>query len=1145
MSNLILVVDDDHLLRMQMRALLEREGYAVVEAANGKQGLDVYTQLQPDMVLLDVMMPGMDGISCCYQLRNLLSGKDIPVLMITAIDDPASVERAFAAGATDYVSKPIQWFVLRQRVHRLLEASRTIEELRQQTEQARVQEVQLRMALEAAHMGTWEWDITTQQVTWSDNKETMFGLEKGSFDGTYENFINCLHPEDRDFVSYTIQQTVDGTGEYDIEFRAVMPDGSIRWMVSKGAAFRDSAGVAVKMSGVDLDITTRKQAELALEVKARQQSFLAELSQSALAGTDLNILMNSAVTLVAESLQVEYCKVLELQPDGNSLLLTAGVGWHEGLVGIATVDAEINSQASYTLNSREPIVVEDLSTETRFQGPQLLEEHQVVSGMSVVIDGKERPFGVLGAHTSKQRHFSRDDIVFLQATANVLATAIERHRTQTALRESQTRLNLINTISTSITAGMNVEQVIENTVKQISDYFNTLRVVYGTIDADGKFTIIYSIEPPGMTPLTGLEADLSVAPTYLNTLRSSQIVIVEDVAKDTRLASLADVILAGGTKAFLDVSLQHLEQLVGLLCLDSPISRKWSTHEITTLTEVADYLAVAIREAQAQQALRESEERWQLALRGNNDGIWDWNVRTNDVFFSARWKEMLGYEEHEIGNHLDEWAKRTHPDDIGWVMEVIQDHFDQKTPFYISEHRVLCKDGSYKWILDRGQALWDEDGNVVRMAGSHTDITERKLAEQELERQNLRSQLFANITLKIRQSLQIDDILQTSVTEVQTLLHADRVLIVKLRPDGVIAVAEAVVPGFPVVMGKHIIDPCFQSDYTELYGQGRITAINDIYQAEIQPCHVELLERFAVKANLVVPILLQNQLWGLLIAHQCAHPRHWSEWETELLQQLADQIGVALAQAKLLEQETRQRQELARSNEELQQFAFVASHDLQEPLRKIKTFGDRLKVTCSDALTPQGRDYLERMQNAASRMQALIEDLLALSRVTSRGEPFVPVNLTHIVQEVISDLEIRIQQTGATVEVQDLPTINADPLQMRQLLQNLIGNALKFHRPETSPIVNIYSQDSQSQFNQLAGREYLQLFVEDNGIGFEEKYLQRIFNVFQRLHGRSQYEGTGIGLAICKKIVERHHGSITASSQLGQGATFIVTLPTH
>lgn len=968
MTNLILVVDDDHCVRKQLHELLKTAGYRVLEASSGEEALAIYTQQRPDMVLLDALMSGMDGFTCCAQLKSLPGGDRTPVLMVTGLTDQESLEKAFAAGAADFITKPVIWPILRQRVQRLLEASQAMQALRQQTE---------------------------------------------------------------------------------------------------------------------------------------QQILVAELSQQALAGTDITSLMQQAVTFVAQCLEVEYSKAWELLPDNNTLLLRAAVGWQQQLVGKATIQAGNNSQAGYTLNVNEPVIVEDLRTETRFNSSPFFQEQPLISSLSVVIHGKGRVFGVLGAHTTKYRTFSKDEIYFLQATANVLATAIARQ--------------------------------------------------------------------------------------------------------------------------------------------------------------------------QAEEALKESEQRWQLAVRGSNDGIWDWNVKTNEVFFSTRWKEMLGYEEQEISNHLDEWSSRVHPDDLGWVRRVIQDHFDKKTPFYISEYRIRCKDGTYKWILDRGQALWDEDGNAVRMVGSHTDITERKLAEEqlhqseerfqilarattdvvwdwdlstdqvwwnenvqtlfgyppeasrnntnwwyecihpddrqriiadihavidskqqfwsneyrfrradgsyadifdrgyvvldragnpvrmigammdisdrkrvqeELQRQNMRSRLFADITLKIRQSLQIDDILQTSVTEVQKLLGADRVVVFKLRPDGSgTVVKEAVVPSTPMILGRNIVDPCFQEDYIEKYRRGRISAIEDITQADIQPCHVQFLQELSVKANLVVPIIMQNQLWGLLIAHQCAHPRHWDQWETELLRQLADQIGIALAQARLLEQETRQRQELSRSNEELQEFAFVASHDLQEPLRKIKTFGDRLKASCGDVLNEQGRDYLERMQNAARRMQTLIEDLLTLSRVTTRAQPFVAVDLLQVTQEVLSDLEISIQQTGATIEIGELPVIDADPLQMRQLLQNLIGNALKFHQKEIQPVVKIYSKilyDSEH-----VSPEQCQIIVEDNGIGFNEKYLDRIFNVFQRLHGRSEYDGTGIGLAICRKIVERHQGSITARSEPGRGAKFIVTLPIH
>jgi PAS domain S-box-containing protein len=240
--------------------------------------------------------------------------------------------------------------------------------------------------------------------------------------------------------------------------------------------------------------------------------------------------------------------------------------------------------------------------------------------------------------------------------------------------------------------------------------------------------------------------------------------------------------------------------------------------------------------------------------------------------------------------------------------------------------------------------------------------------------------------------------------------------------------------------------------------------------------------------------------------------------------------------------------ELARSNAELEQFAFVASHDLQEPLRKIQAFGDRLKSKCDAVQLAEGRDYLERMQSAAARMQTLINDLLTFSRVISASQPFVAVDLAAVTKEVLSDLEVRIEQTKAQMDVGPLPTIDADPLQMRQLLQNLIGNALKFQPASNQPVVKIHAQIvPQCPIGGEHGveQEFCELIVQDNGIGFDEKYMDKIFAVFQRLHGRNEYEGTGVGLAVCRRITDRHGGAITARSKPGEGATFIVQLPVH
>ena len=230
---------------------------------------------------------------------------------------------------------------------------------------------------------------------------------------------------------------------------------------------------------------------------------------------------------------------------------------------------------------------------------------------------------------------------------------------------------------------------------------------------------------------------------------------------------------------------------------------------------------------------------------------------------------------------------------------------------------------------------------------------------------------------------------------------------------------------------------------------------------------------------------------------------------------------------------------LEQSNRELQEFAYVASHDLQEPLRKVQAFGDRLEKKCAEQLTDEGRDYVQRMKNAAGRMQNLINDLLTFSRVATKTQPFQSLNLKTIVEEVTSDLEVRIEQTGGRVEIGELPVLEADPLQMRQLFQNMIGNALKFHRAGEKPLVKIYLEKDSEGIED----GFCRIAIEDNGIGFDEKYLDRIFTVFQRLHGRMEYEGSGIGLAVCRKIVERHGGQITAKSEEGSGATFFLDLP--
>lgn len=325
-----------------------------------------------------------------------------------------------------------------------------------------------------------------------------------------------------------------------------------------------------------------------------------------------------------------------------------------------------------------------------------------------------------------------------------------------------------------------------------------------------------------------------------------------------------------------------------------------------------------------------------------------------------------------------------------------------------------------------------------------------------------------------------------------------------------------------------------------------------------------MIRSIGFSSVITVPIVVQDKGVGAITLVMTETKRHYTPTDLAMAEELASRVSLAMENARIyrqlqefnsnLEVMVAERTsaltastevlrqlntELQRSNQELQDFAYVASHDLQEPLRKIQAFGNLLEDEYGHVLG-EGRTYLDRMRNAASRMQILINDLLTFSRVTTKALPFSEVDLNLIAREVVIDLETLVQTTHGTVTIEQLPTIEADPLQMRQMLQNLIGNALKFHRPGVPPVVTV---SAQVQADAQTGEEQCLLAVRDNGIGFDEKYLDRIFTVFQRLHGRGEYEGTGVGLAVVRKIATRHGGSITARSSNGEGATFLVTLP--
>ncbi len=441
------------------------------------------------------------------------------------------------------------------------------------------------------------------------------------------------------------------------------------------------------------------------------------------------------------------------------------------------------------------------------------------------------------------------------------------------------------------------------------------------------------------------------------------------------------------------------------------------------------------------------------------------------------------------------------------------------------------------------------------------------------------SEILAKIALRIRQSLHLEKILQTTVAEVRQWLNSDRVFIYRFREDwsGVVMV-ESVNDSRWSIVDRVIADPCFKEAWIEPFRNGRVTSVEDIYGGTVTPCYVEFLEQYHVRSNLVVPILISREipdnlansspstdLWGLLIAHECSKIRKWQTVEVDFLQKLATQVAIAIKQAMLFEQLQQTNQELAESkadleikvrdrtrelelvnrqllklnqeltcsNQELEQFAYIVSHDLREPLRMVTSFTQLLKQKYAGHLDAEADKIIGFAVDGAIRMEELINDLLAYSQVGNSGKTLELVDTEVVLDQALSNLHLALQETNAQIIREPLPAVVGDTTQLIQLWQNLIANAIKYRTAE-SPRIEIGATAELDQ--------YL-FWVKDNGIGINPQYSDRIFQIFQRLHTRQEYPGTGTGLAICHKIVERHGGKIWVESELGQGATFYFTLP--
>lgn len=519
-----------------------------------------------------------------------------------------------------------------------------------------------------------------------------------------------------------------------------------------------------------------------------------------------------------------------------------------------------------------------------------------------------------------------------------------------------------------------------------------------------------------------------------------------------------------------------------VICTASPILEQGTLQGI--VLEVRDITP----RKKAMTALAESERRFENIANASPIMMGVWDRQGNPTFMSQAWLDFMGLD-RETAMRIG-WLERIHPEDHPSVLGGWQQVFVEQTRF-VSEHRVCCADGTYRWVYAMVTPNFNEQRELIGLFASLVDIHDKKLAEQALQESEARFRIMAD---------------------------SGPAMIWMIDRDGQ--------PEY------------FSKPWLDFTGQTLEEAVNRGWYDIVHPEDREELVRvasaqFERREQVQVEFRMRRASDGeYRWFFSLGVPRYEPDG------QFAGHIGscIDLTDLKHAQDEIKSyARRLEQSNRDLEQFATIASHDLQAPLRKIAIFSSYIQELSFDVLSDETRDYFRRIQHATSKMQNLVTDLLNLSCVNRKGQPFRKTYLNEVMQHVLADLKYTIRETCGVLEIGDLGMIDADPNQIQQLFQNLVGNALKFQRAGIPPMVKVHIVEEAGNFRTFA--------VEDNGIGIKPCQMEKIFQPFVRLHGESVYEGSGIGLAICRKIVERHGGELRVESEPGQGSRFLITLP--
>lgn len=999
-----------------------------------------------------------------------------------------------------------------------------------------------------------------------------------------------------------------------------------RWYESYAsrAGGAESRQVAVVFN----DVTGRKNAGEILRESEERKSFLLTLSDALRPIADPTEIQETVTGVAMDYFKADRCYYCEIEGDQCIIRRDA---LKEGLPSVA---------GGYSLSSMpvlknvidrgKPFVVHDVNTTGLVDEPlrKLCLQLQVISFVNIPVIKNGKPAVVLCVVQGTPRAWTDFDVELAEEIAERTWAAVEKAKVEEALRESEERKALLLTLSDTLQTITDPIKVQDAAMRVLGEQLGMSRACYFHVESDdeGWVRVIESAyqREPGGPGMIGRHSLKPFGNWLFEGLAEGKVVDVSDVAAVGGLTEEELAIYRGiGVAAFLNVPLLRHGVYTSGIAVHSNVPRAWKPAEIELIREVAERTWDALERMRAEEALRESEERFRTLANAVPQVIWTNDAEGKAAYFNQRWYEYTGLTYGQSAG--PGWQAVVHPGDAPASVEKWKTAL-AAGEIFDAEYRLRRHDGTYCWFIGRNVPLKDEAGKVTGWFGSATDIQELKTTTDALSQSEERLRItmesaadYAIITMDTGRRIerwsggatkmfgfteaevigQSADIIFTEEDreagapqqEMETARNTGRAADERWhrRKDGSRFFASGVLrPIFNSGLSGYVK---VARDVTEQKkAEETLRIVEERYRIALQSAEMGAWD-WNVTADEVTWNEQHFRLFGLepvdqkldagfflQLVHEADRQRVTGElqravnetgvyhaefrarrdnneevrWMTGYGRVVEKQDGRSTRMVGVMYDSTERRLfteelsrlvaertvELQRSNEDLRQFAHVASHDLKEPVRKIQTFNNRILDEYADALPPRAKTYTEKIGTAADRMVSMIEGVLRYSKLGSTEQALQAVNLNETIQQIAADLEVMMQQKGAVINTGALPTITANPTLMYQLFYNLILNSLKFSKAAEPPRINVRSEAAKEE-----GNDFIRITLSDNGIGFEPEFAEDIFKTFTRLHPAEDYEGTGLGLALCKKIVERHGGTITASGEPNSGATFAILLP--